>query len=69
MKYNFAHNGKHNTMAPVSFCLENHSTIGQDVDPDPNIYKCHPTTEQVYDEIVRNYKLKVITENKGKIIL
>lgn len=65
MKYNIRHNGNHKIMPPVAFCLERPETIGQDIDPDPNIYKCHPTVEQVYREIMNNYKVT----NKGKIIL
>ena len=52
-------------MPPVAFCLERPESIGQDVDPDPEIYKCHPTVEQVYREIMNNYKVP----NTGKIIL
>lgn len=65
MKYNIRHNAKHTIMPPVAFCLERQESIGQDVDPDPNIYKCHPTVDQVYQEIVKNYKFP----NKGKILI
>lgn len=65
MKYNIRHNGHHSVMPPVAFCLERPESIGQDIDPDPNIYKCHPTVEQVYREIMNIYKVP----NKGKIIL
>ena len=65
MKYNIRHNGSHKVMSPVAFCLENPESIGQDIDPDPEIYKCHPTVEQVYREIMNNYKVS----NNGKIIL
>lgn len=65
MKYNVGHNGKHTVMPPVAFCLERAETIGQDIDPDPNLYKCHPTVEQVFKEIEKNY----IFPNKSKIIL
>lgn len=67
MKYNIRYNGNHNTMPPVAFCLECPETIGQDIDPDPNIYKCHPTIDQVYDEIIKNYKFEPLSSNKGKI--
>jgi len=63
MKYNIRHNDNHNTMSPVAFCLERTESIGQDVDPDPNVYKCHPTVENVLLEVKRNYKFP----NKGKI--
>jgi len=65
MKYNIKHNGIHTTMPPVAFCLERTESIGQDVDPDPNIYKCHPKVEQVINEVVKNYNFP----NKGEIIL
>ena len=65
MKYNIGHNGKHTIMSPVAFCLERPETIGHDVEPDPRVYKCHPTVEQVFREIINNYKMS----NKGKIIL
>lgn len=65
MKYNIGHNGTHNKMSPVSFCLERPETIGQDVEPDPNIYKCHPTTEQVLTKIKEVYNFP----NEGKIRL
>ena len=75
MKYNIRHNGKHTIMPPVAFCLERPETIGQDVDPDPNLYKCHPTTDQVFNEIMKNYTFKEkrksepLSSNKGKIII
>ena len=65
MQYNIRHNGSHQIMPPVAFCLERPETIGQDIDPDPSIYKCHPTVDQVMQEIIKNYKFS----NKGKIIL
>ena len=65
MKYNIAHNNKHTIMAPVAFCLERGETIGQDIDPDPNLYQCHPPVEKVFQEILNNYKLP----NKGRIII
>jgi len=65
MKYNIRHNGDHKIMPPVAFCLERPETIGQDIDPDPNIYKCHPTVNQVFEEIIKNYKFP----NTGRIIL
>ena len=65
MKYNIRHNGDHNIMPPVAFCLERPESIGRDVDPDPNIYKCHPTVDQVYTEIMNNYKVS----NIGRIML
>jgi len=65
MKYNIRHNGTHKTMPPVAFCLERPETIGQDIDPDPNLYKCHPTVDQVFNEITKNYKFS----NSGKIFI
>ena len=65
MKYNIRHNGTYKTMPPVAFCLEQPGSIGQDIDPDPEIYKCHPSVEQVYREIMNNYKVP----NIGKIII
>jgi len=65
MKYNIRHNGTHMIMPPVAFCLERTETIGQDIDPDPNLYKCHPTVDQVFKEIEKNY----IFPNKGKILI
>lgn len=70
MKYNIRHNNDHNKMPPVAFCLETPETIGQDIDPDPNIYKCHPTVDQVINEIKLNYKFPTHSiQNKGKILL
>jgi len=63
LKYNIGHNKNHNIMAPVAFCLERPETIGQDIDPDPEKYKCHPTVEQVFREIVSKYGIP----NKGEI--
>jgi hypothetical protein len=65
MKYNIRHNGNHKIMPPVAFCLERQETIGQDIDPDPNLYKCHPTVDQVFEEIKKNYTFP----NKGKILI
>jgi ADP-heptose:LPS heptosyltransferase len=65
MKYCIKYNSKYNIMPPVAFCLDNPETVGQDIDPDPNIYKCHPTVDKVYNEIVKNYKFP----NKGRILL
>jgi len=68
MIHNINHNKKHKNIAPVAFCLERSESIGQDVEPDPNIYKCHPTVDQVYDEIIKKYKIKK-NLNKGIIKL
>lgn len=65
MRYNIAHNKKHTNLSPVAFCLDNSITIGQDVDPDPNIYKCHPTVNQVIQEVLIKYNFK----NNGKFII
>ena len=65
MKYNIGHDGNHKIIPPVAFCLERPETIGQDIDPDPNLYKCHPTVSQVFEEVIKNYKLP---EN-GKLFL
>ena len=65
MKHCIFHNSKHSIMPPVAFCLETPESIGQDVEPDKNIYLCHPTVEQIFTEVVKNYKFP----NKGKIIL
>jgi len=65
MRYNVQHNGKHSLMAPVPFCLERGESINQDIEPDPNIYLCHPTVEQVYQEVIKDYNFP----NKGQIIL
>jgi len=65
MRYNISHNGKHTIMPPVAFCLERGETIGQDVDPDPNLYKCHPSVDNVFNEIVKNYNFP----NNGKFII
>ncbi len=65
MKYNIYHNRSHRIMPPVAFCLERPESFGQDVEPDPNIYKCHPTVDQVFEEVQKNY----IFPNKGKILI
>jgi len=65
MKYNIGHNGNHKIMPPVAFCLEKPETIGQDIDPDPNLYQCHPTVNQVFQEVIKNYKFPT----NGKIFL
>jgi ADP-heptose:LPS heptosyltransferase len=64
--YNIRYNGNYKTMPPVAFCLERPETFGQDVDPDPNIYLCHPTVDDVYNQIIKNYKFN---QNKGKILI
>ena len=66
MKYNVGNNGNHRIMPPVAFCLERPETFGQDIEPDPNIYLCHPNVKSVFDEIIKNYKF---TNNIGKIII
>jgi len=58
MKYNISHNSKHTIMPPVAFCLERHESIGKDINPDPNIYLCHPSVE---NNIISNY----ILSNQG----
>lgn len=65
MKYNIKHNGNHKTMPPVAFCLERPESIGKDIDPDPEIYKCHPTVDNVFKEIMKNYNYPT----KGRIKL
>lgn len=65
MRYCVGHNGKHTIMPPVAFCLERPETIGQDVDPDPTKYLCHPEVNQVFQEIIKNYKFP----NQGKIVI
>jgi ADP-heptose:LPS heptosyltransferase len=65
MKYNIGHNGSHTIMPPVAFCLEKPETIGQDIDPDSNLYKCHPTVNQVFEEIIKNYKFST----SGKFLI
>jgi len=63
MKNCVRYNNNHSTMPPVAFCLETPDTIGQDIDPDPMIYRCHPSVEQVMEEIIKNYKFS----NRGII--
>lgn len=65
MKYCIRHNGKHNIMPPVAFCLEHPESIGQDVDPDPNVYLCHPSVNDVIIEVIKNYKFT----DKGKFLM
>lgn len=65
MEYNIKYNDHHKLMAPVSFCLERAESIGKDIDPDPEIYKCHPTFDNVMKEIIKNYNFP----NKGRIKL
>jgi len=55
MRYNIAHNIKHTIMPPVAFCLDKPESIGQDIDPDPIIYKCHPTVDKVVSEVLLKY--------------
>lgn len=55
MRHSVSHNSKHNIMPPIPFCLENPGTIGVDTDPDPNIYLCHPSMLDVFNEIVKIY--------------
>jgi ADP-heptose:LPS heptosyltransferase len=71
MKKCVAHNGKHTIMPPVAFCLERGESIGNENDIDPNIYKCHPTVDQVYIEVMKNYifKKEPLLSNAGKIII
>ena len=74
MKHCVNHNDKHTIMPPVAFCLERGESIGNE-NVDPNIYKCHPTTDQVFNEIMKNYTFKEkrksepLSSNKGKIII
>jgi hypothetical protein len=72
MIHSVAHNQKHSIMPPVAFCLERGESIGND-NVDPNIYKCHPTVDQVFDEVMKNYKFKekpkTLSSNTGKIII
>lgn len=65
MKYNIRHNGSHKVMSPVAFCLERPESIGNDVDPDPTVYQCHPSVDKVYSEIINHY----ILSNKGMFTL
>jgi hypothetical protein len=71
-------NGDFNKIGPIPFCLERSESIGvQDVDPE--IYKCHPSVDDVFDSSltlynkykeIENIKPKnvILTSNKGKII-
>jgi len=53
MKYNIQHNGNHKIMPPVAFCLENQSSIGKDLDFNPDVYACHPSVDQVFKETLK----------------
>lgn len=68
-KYSIKYNSLPKKMAPITYCLENPQTFGTEDDPDPNIYKCHPTTDQIYNEIIKVFKRKASNSNEGKIIL
>lgn len=63
--YSLKELGSYKSTPPVAFCLEKPETIGQDIDPDPNIYKCHPTVDQVYKIIMDN--LSPTTQKKVDI--
>jgi len=76
MNYYMKYNNRHNTPAPLPFCLEHPESIGNQ-NVDPNIYLCHPSTGDVVDETLRIYDMyktvvketKVLKENKGTIVL
>ena len=72
MIHSVAHNQKHTIMPPVAFCLERGESIGNS-NVDSNIYKCHPTVDQVFNEVMKNYKfkekIKTLHNNTGKIII
>jgi len=52
-KYSFKLFNNHNTLPPVPFCLDNMDTIGKNCNINMNIYKCHPDTNIVFNEIKR----------------
>lgn len=54
-KYAVKFNGKHNILPPVPFCLENPETIGDKDNLDIDIYKCHPSEDKVFYEIIDLY--------------
>lgn len=70
LKYGIKEHGIYSGIPPISFCLENPQTTGQDVEPDPNIYKCQPTVNQVFDEIMKNFTSKItINQTNNNLIL
>jgi len=58
LKYNIIHHGTHKILPPIPFCLERLETIGTKDEPNQNIYKCHPTVDSVYNEIISHIPRK-----------
>ena len=50
-KYSFKYLNTHNKLPPVPFCLENHETFGDKHNLNMNIYKCHPSVNNVINEV------------------
>lgn len=76
VKYNIKYNGEFNRIAPITFCLERPESIGiQDFDPE--IYKCHPTVNDVVIHTMKMYNMyktdelkeNILIENKGNFYL
>jgi len=55
LKYSIKFNGRYDIMPPVPFCLEKTETIGDKNNLDTNIYKCHPSVDKVFYEVVSIY--------------
>lgn len=76
MNYYVKYNGEFNKAAPLPFCLEVPESVGNQ-NLDAEVYKCHPSIGDVVDETLRMFSIyknkekvsKVLTSNKGKIIL
>jgi len=54
-KYSVIFNGRYDVMPPVPFCLERTETIGNKDNLDINIYKCHPSVDKVFKEVIHLY--------------
>jgi len=54
-KYSIKFNGRYDVIPPVPFCLERKETIGDKNNLDSDIYRCQPTTDKVYYEVIDIY--------------
>jgi len=55
LKYNIKTHNDHRILPPIPFCLENNISIGDKNNLDTNIYKCHPSVDDVFNKIIDIY--------------
>jgi len=56
LEYAIKFNKRHNNIPPIAFCLERTDSFWKKDNFDENIYRCHPTVDRVFNEIIHIYE-------------